>query len=67
MGGSYFEPVRIAPGYAHCIAVQILADNVHFALHHIGIEGFVSAYSGVEETGIVGNTFTSHTLRLSHW
>ncbi len=56
MDGSYFEPIRVASGYTHRIAVHIIADNTHFPLHDIGVEGFVSAYSGVEEAGIVGNS-----------
>src|SRR5262249_55031270 len=68
-GGVYggdLQPVHIAAGDAHCVAMQVVADDAHLALHNLRIEGFVGGHPGaVDKAGVIVDSFASHNLYLA--
>src|SRR5262249_18208011 len=67
-GGVYggdLKSAHIAAGDARCVAMQVVADDAHLALHNLRVEGFVVAHAGVvDKAGVVGDSFASHNLYL---
>ena len=49
MGGGDLQPIWVAAGDAHRVAVQVVADDAHLALHNVRVEGFVVLTPRVEK------------------